>query len=481
MSMFISSVVLAAVAVVNNAALNPAARQAKAKNYRTPVVTIDATVEKSPLKPMNAVNNGPILPYTPDRSELVPINGGNLEEFRAARIPFVRTHDAAFNASYGGEHTVDITAIFPDFAKDENDPASYDFACTDQYLKEIRASGAEVFFRLGQKIDHRVRKYDSIIPSDFGKWARICEHVISHYNEGWANGFKWNIRYWEIWNEADLDTDDCTDSRCWMGTEAQYFDFYETAAKHLKARFPNVLIGGPALAFREDWGRRFLKMCADRKAPLDFFSWHCYFSNVKTVVDKARRIRAYLDEAGFKDTPSILNEWNGGPSDGSSASLFRISPACAALVASTLCALQDEPVDMLMYYDARPDTTYNGLFEYGTLNPDSSYFALYGWGRLQTLGTHVSATVEGDPTVYAVAAKGRDGHKGVLISRYRTDCNARKTAWMTVRSSSGPLLHATAHFTDAKRLNSELPVTHNADGSISFKIESEAFVYVDFD
>ena len=36
------------------------------------------------------------------------------DAYRAARIPFARTHDAAFCADYGGEHTVDISAIFVD-------------------------------------------------------------------------------------------------------------------------------------------------------------------------------------------------------------------------------------------------------------------------------------------------------------------------------------------------------------------------------
>ena len=25
-------------------------------------------------------------------------------------------------------------------------------------------------------------------PKDYAKWARICEHVVRHYNEGWGWG-----------------------------------------------------------------------------------------------------------------------------------------------------------------------------------------------------------------------------------------------------------------------------------------------------
>jgi hypothetical protein len=40
-------------------------------------------------------------------------------------------------------------------------------------------------------------------PADFDKWAEICCRIIAHYNEGWGDGFRHGIEYWEIWNEAD--------------------------------------------------------------------------------------------------------------------------------------------------------------------------------------------------------------------------------------------------------------------------------------
>ena len=78
-------------------------------------------------------------------------------------------------------------------------------------------AGTKVFFRLGQTIEHGPKKYGALPPKDFAKWARICEHVIRHYNEGWGVDKEWttlnvawsnqfNIVYWEIWNEPDLDT-----------------------------------------------------------------------------------------------------------------------------------------------------------------------------------------------------------------------------------------------------------------------------------
>ena len=204
------------------------------------------------IKPMNAVNNGPT------RGPRMFSKSGNFEKYAAAGIPYARNHDAAFCASYGGEHTVDINAIFPNFDADVNDPASYDFACTDESVLVTLDAGTKTFFRLGQSIEHQIKKHNTLPPRDYQKWAEICEHIIMHYTEGWADGFELDMPYWEIWNEPDLDTDDSPNKRTWGGTEAEFFDMYEIAAKHLKSRFPHLKIGGPAIAGNMEWGERFL-------------------------------------------------------------------------------------------------------------------------------------------------------------------------------------------------------------------------------
>ena len=141
-------------------------------------VTVDLGNEIRPVKPMNAVNNGPTV-KKPGGDQV----RGNFEDYKAARLPFARTHDS-INCVPGGAHTCDINAIFRDFDADENDPKNYDFVFTDHYLDSIHRAGTEVFFRLGQTIEHGPKKYGVLPPKDFAKWARICEHVIRHYNEG---------------------------------------------------------------------------------------------------------------------------------------------------------------------------------------------------------------------------------------------------------------------------------------------------------
>ena len=121
-------------------------------------VTVDPSRALGPVKPMNAVNNGPAIARA-DQSR------GNFADFRALRVPFARTHDSINQATSNG-HTVDISAVFPDFGADENDPASYDFAYTDAFLEAIIAAGAKPFFRLGQTIENVIKKYHVFPPAE---------------------------------------------------------------------------------------------------------------------------------------------------------------------------------------------------------------------------------------------------------------------------------------------------------------------------
>ena len=174
------------------------------------------------FKPLNATNGGPWHKrHANDQYR------SNMESYKAAKIPYSRNHDSAFHSVYGGPYSHDITNIFPRFDADVNDPASYDFACTDESILCTLDAGTETFFRLGQSIEHQIKKHGTLPPKDFQKWAEICEHIILHYNYGWADGYKLGIKYWEIWNEPDLDPDDSKNKRTWGGTQAQFFgNFY---------------------------------------------------------------------------------------------------------------------------------------------------------------------------------------------------------------------------------------------------------------
>ena len=369
------------------------------------------------VKPMHATNNGP--------RKGVGFGGQATNGFQLweeAGIPYVRTHDSSFCATYGGEHTVDVHAVFPNFDADVNDPASYDFAITDNYLKQITDCGSKVFYRLGSKIEHEVKKYNTLPPKDFRKWAEICEHIIMHYTEGWANGFTYDMEYWEIWNEPDLDPEDAENKRTWGGTIQQFYEFYEIVATHLKNRFPHLKIGGPASAYRQPWIEGFFKhLTRDGKhVPLDFFSWHCYRSVPEIALERGEWVRSKLNEYGYTHTESILDEWNyiRGWDQFLYSMKHILSIKGAAFSSAMMCGAQSQgAIDMLMYYDARP-SSYNGLFDYYTNEPLKGYYPFKMFHTLYKLGTACQCAAD-KKEIYAAAAK--DGATQAVMISYFTD------------------------------------------------------------
>ncbi len=388
------------------------------KDFNFAKVTVDFNEIIGQIKPMNAVNNGPVRSMKTQTKS-------NFDDFKALNIPFARIHDAGLCYSYGAPHTVDINQIFGNPDADENDPASYDFVLTDQYLGNMIAAGTQVFYRLGASIEHWIKKYNTLPPKDFEKFARICEHVVRHYNEGWADGFHWNIVYWEIWNEPDLDADDSPNKRCWGGTAAEFMELYKITACHLKKCFPNLKFGGPALAGHFDWAVLFLEYLAKNNVPLDFFSWHNYAVEPAQLTANCVKYRKLLDDNGFKNAESILNEYNyvrGWSSEWVYSIEQMIGIKGAAFTAASMCACQNAPLDMLMYYDARVSCTMNCLFSTITLKRLKGYYTFLGFSRIAALKNQVKCDSD-DPMIYAVAAKGKDGKKAIFLCYYSEDDN----------------------------------------------------------
>ena len=374
-------------------------------------IQIDFSSADGKIKPLHGVN---CAPYSHTGSAFVT------KAFSDGKIPYSRLHDCM--GGYGGAHFVDIPNVFPDFDKDENDPANYDFTLTDDYIKSIVNAGTKIVYRLGITIDWGIKKYHTQPPKDYSKWARICEHVVRHYNEGWADGYKWNIEDWEIWNEPE-------NPPMWSGTKEEYFGLYVTAAKHLKACFPNLKIGGYGScgfyaitrtgmsAFFQSfvsWFTDFLDCVKENGAPLDFYSWHIYNGDPEEVLAHAAYVRKTLDEKGFTETESSLNEWNYG-AEGSSH-LEKKTMEGASYVAAVLCALQNSGiVDTAMYYVASRLGVYNGLFRAEDNAYLKPFYALCAWGQLWTLGTCHKPEMNSRKGLYVCAGSNTE-EAGVLLS-----------------------------------------------------------------
>ncbi len=376
----------------------------------------DLTGEGRPFKFLNATNGGPW-----HKRHVYDQVRSNFAHYKAARIPYTRNHDSAF----GNRFAHDINYIFPNFDADPYDPASYDFACTDEQILVALDADTKTFFRLGQSIEHEVRKHFTIPPKDFKKWAVICEHIIRHYTEGWADGLKLDMPYWEIWNEPDLDADDSPNKRTWGGTMLQFFDLYEITAKHLKTCFPHLKIGGPALAWNEQWGEEFLAQMQKRNVPIDFFSWHIYCTEPKWMVEKAERIQALMEKYGYGDAENHLNEWNyvKGWTDEFQYTINAIHSIKGGMfLLSCICAAQDSPIDMLMYYDTRP-SGFNGVFDYYSYAPLKGYYAMYWYGKFYDMAREIPSANKIE-NIYSLCGVDEKGKVLSILGHYSDDDNA---------------------------------------------------------
>ena len=374
------------------------------------------------IKPMNAVGQPPVWGWS---------NHEYFHYLQEANIPYSRLHDV--EGSFGASVFVDIPNLFRNFESDVNDPKSYDFTFTDLLIKGLMEYNCLPVFRLGVTIEnyYKIKAYRIYPPTDFKKWAEICEHVISHYTEGWANGFHYNIQYWEIWNEPD-------NKEMWLGTMEEFFELYTVAATHLKNVFKDrIKIGGYgssgfyyALAHQKnseqksdlsvpewydsdrtkymiDFMHGFFRYIKDHHAPIDFFSWHSYggVSDTERMVDY---LNGVLIDYGFENIETHLNEWNNANKLEMRNTSYASSNAAAMMI-----AMQKKKVDMLCYYDARISASrFAGLFNPSTHTPCCTYYSFQAFGELLKLGNMVPCELDG---AYALAAKSNEKY-AVLIA-----------------------------------------------------------------
>ena len=401
-------------------------------------VNVDFSTDLGKIKAMHAVGQPPYgISYK--TFDFSPI-----DYLKDANIPYSRLHDVG--GVFASNRFVDIPNIFRDFDADENDPASYEFEFTDLLIKGMYDHGVKPMFRLGVTIENQfnVRVLRIHPPKDFAKWARICEHVIRHYNEGWANGFHYGIEYWEIWNEPDNGRYGETENQMWTGTPEQYYELYDVTAKHLKACFGDkIKVGGYACTalrgiyyhperygldlepivpnnryekfmFRMDFFMGFWKYIKEHNSPIDYFTWHSY-DNVEMTCEYARFIEKTMKEFGFDHIETHLNEWNNARERHMLGTGYASAGAMAMMI-----GMHDTPTDILCYYDARMTSSlYCGLFDSVRGIPVCTYYAFKAYGELYALGQRVEASCELDE-VYTLAAT--DGEKkAVIVCNYSHD------------------------------------------------------------
>ncbi len=356
------------------------------------------------------------------------------------RLHASRTHDWALVNP--GQRICDTHFVFPLQTKDPANPSNYYFSPTDEILdRTINLLGMNVLYRMGTSIesvncrrqgDRNPRYYNSVEPEDWTKNARALEGIISHYTEGWANGFHWGDRmgWWELWNEPND-----RPGGSWIVksqdpdrelNQNRFFDFFVFTLKRLKTRFPHLKFGGPAVCFYDEkFLRGLLEKCRAAGYAPDFISWHHYWVEPDWMLSQPAVARRLCDEYGFTDTKLIIDEWHYIPFEdywgynGPEKEARKIDPTVgtcgidsAVFTLQVLMGLQSTCLDQAYFYGCN----YGG--QYGILKDDTSfnkvYFGLKTFGSALAAGDCIVKTAD-TKAVRLFGVRSADGAKMALV------------------------------------------------------------------
>lgn len=350
---------------------------------------------------------GPVTAY-PDFPDLTPL-------WREAGLTRVRSFDWLSRLDTRNNPQ----SLFPDWDADPTDPASYNFAATDEWVDAVHGIGAEVLFTIASSIPQ-----NKLPALDVPKYGLVVEHIVRHYAQGWANGPATPVRAFEFGDQPDLGP------LHFDGPVEEFYAMYEAFVDAVTRVDPSLELGGLSLAFplNVDAPLRegFLRFVRDRGLRLDFFSFLWFTDASRDPFDfgfVAAELRALLDEHGFTDTRLVLSYWNylGIPSN--------TAPAAekGAFMAAAATALQDSVLDEAFFFraDSGKDPHYGfvdpaGLYTDGEPDERAAAFAMIG----RALSGQRLAVTGGDESGFACLA-GLDGDAvRILVANFVAPASA---------------------------------------------------------
>ncbi len=430
------------------------------------------------IRKLNGGNLGPKL--------AAEMAGGNFRHSYAEMdLAFARMHDAPLDNP--NCRLVDISSIFPLFHLDANSPENYCFSHTDDYLRNTIEDGkTPVFYRLGESIDHTINKYFIAPPRDVEKWIDVCSNIIRHYTEGLWNGFHYDIRYWEIWNEPEIKGNKRLDPNAknlmWLGTLEEFNAFFGTVVQKLKQRFPHLLFGGPAhCGFNNEITEAFLSHCEKKNVPLDFYSYHCYTGDPYGWIQQSPAlVREALDRHGYSTTEIHLNEWHYFPGDWHRLRndstyknyMYNVEMRglnAAAFLCTVMALWQDTPLDYGAYYTVSNSPW--GVYEQNSSTPLPAFYGMKAFGEIVRYPIRLSA-VSDHPQVTVLAGQDEDGNAAMLVSAFNTqalDCQIQADKPLDREHCSLLLLDEDHLLSECKKLSFQ-------DGKLRFRTQSNSTV-----
>lgn len=439
-------------------------------------ISVDAANDLGSFKLIVGSHNGPV--------SLVK-NADETARYKELGFKVIRTLD------YYGPFT--WYNIFPDFSKDPELEDSYDFETTDVRVKKLVDEGFEILFSFSPSWSDPVFKNTADPPgtirdssgrithtadlNDFKKFANICKHIAMHYNAGWKNGYYYNIKRWEMWNEPE------TNDIFWKGTPMQFYQMFAELAKTFRAYDPSLLIYGPGNAEvvppsnagvdSATYTSQFLDYCGKNSVPIDVYTWHSYGgetktpSHIKTVADD---IRTKLTTYGYGSAKMSCDEWNSGINQDN----FSDTGKGAAYYGCALAFMTEK--DLIEMYQYRGDDHPLGIIRQTDGQFKTAAYTLKAWKQMTESCTRLSAstTETGDFAVMA-SKSSSDGSYYVMASNCTTESKTMRLAFSNMASLSSKGWTVTRKvITDTQKLATAETGYAAPGGSVDYTFELPA-------
>ena len=265
--------------VVKSEAVKPEKARVCKPKPQSATVRVDLSILAGEIKPMHGMCNGPVS-YGADISDA----------FREIGVPYIR-FDGADTAS--GGYAVDVSKIFRNLDRDPSDPDNYSFELTDKYVESALLTGAKVIYRLGESRDLLGTISDKTY-DDLDLLSRICVNIIRHYNEGWANGYHFDIQYFELWNGGE-------DSK-------RDIEIYGRLANAVKMHDESIRVGGMCYGDATK-SRELLRACQKHRYPIDFLTVESFGADPSRVCGEIESLSMFAKNQGFAGLEIILGRW----------------------------------------------------------------------------------------------------------------------------------------------------------------------------
>lgn len=338
---------------------------------------------------------------------------------------------------------------------DLDNPDNYDFSSVDATLREIVATGARVYLRLGESFNGPNNTGDPVA------WAKVAtniyRHVIGTFKP--TAGIAVDPAFVEVHNEPD--------GGFWRGSAADFHTLFRETVTRVRAAATaagkTVRIGGPGFTqsiltsstVPSNPAYGFVNAVGANN--LDFYSVHHYNDCSRATLGSAatflRNVRSLANTQGASGKPLHISEWNIGLGERCGSGIYS-EQRMQSFVSGVLTLMQDPSlsVEAAHFYAGVPIMP---LFDFTStagkakVNPSAWAFwahgQLKGGERLNTKVCQGSTCLDGHAAdslpLQAVAAKNGSGRSLVVTN----DSSSSQTFTLKVTGLTDSAVDITIH------------------------------------